>query len=244
MNADSHISDASSSSPTPWTANPSAAAEGSTANDVDTGADPAETSTPVQAVVADSQEISSTGEADVALPGLRPEPAITEASVTEEVVTEAAASEAPAPATPPASTFAATPPSTTAAEVDAAIAERIAIPAGSSGDDVGESTGGEWDLLTSKVTDWWETNDIDEQINNLRQPLRVGAILIGLFLVLKVYSGLLAAIGSIPLAPRLLELVGVCWVARFSATRLVRSGDRREVLEGLRQRWSAFTGTK
>ena len=91
---------------------------------------------------------------------------------------------------------------------------------------------------------WWESNDIGEQVSQLRQPLRIAAYLIGALLVLRVYAGLLAAIDNIPLASGLLELVGVCWVLRFSATRLVRSQDRAEVLQGLRQRWTSFAGKK
>ena len=126
---------------------------------------------------------------------------------------------------------------------DPVIAERITIPANPSSDDSAPE-GGEWDLLTAKVKAWWESNDIGEQVSQLRQPLRIAAYLIGALLVLRVYAGLLAAIDNIPLASGLLELVGVCWVLRFSATRLVRSQDRAEVLQGLRQRWTSFAGKK
>ena len=121
------------------------------------------------------------------------------------------------------------------------IAERITIPGGHSSD---VSSGGEWDLLTSKIKDWFDANDIGDQIQQARQPLRLLAIFIALLLVLKVYSGLLSAIGTIPLAPRLLQLVGLCSAIAFSTTRLVRSEERRQVLEGLRQRWTAFSGSK
>ena len=146
--------------------------------------------------------------------------------------------QAPVAPTPP------TPPTPAAPVADAAIAERITIPGGHSNGDTSPSEGGEWELLTSKIKDWFDTNDIGEQINQARQPLRLLAYAIGLLLVLKVYSGLLGAIGTIPLAPRLLELVGLCTVISFSATRLVRSNDRREVIDGLRQRWAAFSGSK
>ena len=126
---------------------------------------------------------------------------------------------------------------------DPVIAERITIPANPSSDDSAPE-GGEWDLLTAKVKAWWESNDIGEQVSQLRQPLRIAAYLIGALLVLRVYAGLLAAIDNIPLASGLLELVGVCWVLRFSATRLVRSQERAEVLQGLRQRWTSFAGKK
>ena len=163
-----------------------------------------------------------------------------QAEAQDEAVAAVATPTAQAPVapTPP------TPPTPVAPVADAAIAERITIPGGHSNGDTSPSEGGEWELLTSKIKDWFDANDIGEQINQARQPLRLLAYVIGLLLVLKVYSGLLGAIGTIPLAPRLLELVGLCTVISFSATRLVRSNDRREVIDGLRQRWAAFSGSK
>ena len=147
---------------------------------------------------------------------------------------------APTPPAPPTPT----PPTPAAAAADAAIAERITIPGGHSNGDTSTSEGGEWELLTSKIKDWFDANDIGEKFNQARQPLRLLAYFIGLLMVLKVYSGLLGAIGTIPLAPRLLELVGLYSVISFAATRLVRSNDRREVIDSLRQRWSSFSGSK
>ena len=40
----------------------------------------------------------------------------------------------------------------------------------------------------------------------------------------------------------LLELAGLVAMVQFSLTRLVRSNDRREVIEGLKQRWQSFRG--
>ena len=113
-----------------------------------------------------------------------------------------------------------------------------------SGSDDDASTGGEWKLLTAKLMSWWEGNDLGEQLNHLRQPLRIVAILVAVVLLIKVYSGLLSAIDTIPLAPRLFELVGICWMIQFSVTRLVRSDERRDVLQSLRERWNSFTGSK
>ncbi|MGC6483956.1 MAG: CAAD domain-containing protein [Synechococcus sp.] len=155
-------------------------------------------------------------------------------TVTPETVAPETASESSLPSDPVAS-------AETVAPSDAVIAERITIPANPShGDD--SPKGGEWDLLTAKVSAWWERNNVAEQISGLRQPLLIFGYLIGAILILKVYGGLLAAIGSIPLASGLFELVGVCWLVRFSSTRLVRNEDRAEVIQDLRQRWSAFTG--
>ena len=177
------------------------------------------------------------------------EPAAAATSTVQvEATTEAQGETGAAAATPTAQAPVAptppTPPTPAAPVADAAIAERITIPGGHSNGDTSPSEGGEWELLTSKIKDWFDANDIGEQINRARQPLRLLAYVIGLLLVLKVYSGLLGAIGTVPLAPRLLELVGLCTVISFSATRLVRSNARREVIDGLRQRWAAFSGSK
>ena len=56
------------------------------------------------------------------------------------------------------------------------------------------------------------------------------------------YGALLGVIGSFPLAPGLLELVGLIAVIRFGLTKLVRSQERRALIEGLQQRWKAFRG--
>ena len=160
------------------------------------------------------------------------EPAIDPTPVVEPV-TEQLATAAPTPAAIPPN-----PPAPVA--LDPAIAERIEIPASTSQES--ETSGGEWELLTSKLGDWWQNNDFDAQVNNLRQPLRILGILIAVGLVLKVYTGLLGAIGSIPLAPRLLELVGLYWVVHFSTTRLVRSDERSKVIQSVQERWTSFTG--
>ena len=49
-------------------------------------------------------------------------------------------------------------------------------------------------------------------------------------------------IDSFPLAPGLLELVGGIAVVRFGLVKLVRSQERRALIEGLQQRWKAFQG--
>lgn len=195
--------------------------------------------------VAVTEEPAATAEAE--LPSMTEQPSATEqpsiaeqpAAAAQPVTTaQPAAVSQPEPPKPAVET-----PQPPQPPSDPVIAERITIPANPSSDDSAPE-GGEWDLLTSKVKAWWDSNDIGEQVSQLRQPLRIAAYLIGALLVLRVYAGLLAAIDNIPLASGLLELVGVCWVLRFSATRLVRSQDRAEVIQGLRQRWTSFAGKK
>jgi hypothetical protein len=123
-----------------------------------------------------------------------------------------------------------------------AIAERIQVAASSHNDDT-PSSGGEWDLLSSKVRQWWEDNNLVELWQRSRRPLYLIVGLIGLTLLIKIYSGILAAIGSIPLAPRLFELVGLGWVIWFSSTRLIRSEERKVLLANVSGIWAAFTGS-
>lgn len=123
-----------------------------------------------------------------------------------------------------------------------AIAERIQVAASSHNDDT-PSSGGEWDLLSSKVRQWWEDNNLVELWQRSRRPLYLIVGLIGLTLLIRIYSGILAAIGSIPLAPRLFELVGLGWVIWFSATRLIRSEERKALLANVSGIWAAFTGS-
>jgi len=123
-----------------------------------------------------------------------------------------------------------------------AIAERIQVAASSHNDDT-PSSGGEWDLLSSKVRQWWEDNNLVELWQRSRRPLYLIVGLIGLTLLIKIYSGILAAIGSIPLAPRLFELVGLGWVIWFSATRLIRSEERKALLANVSGIWATFTGS-
>ena len=190
-----------------------------------TAPDPVGTETTVEETAVAEAAVAETAAVET-------EPAIDPTPVVEPV-TEQLATAAPTPAAIPPN-----PPAPVA--LDPAIAERIEIPASTSQES--ETSGGEWELLTSKLGDWWQNNDFDAQFNNLRQPLRILGILIAVGLVLKVYTGLLGAIGSIPLAPRLLELVGLYWVVHFSTTRLVRSDERSKVIQSVQERWTSFTG--
>ena len=125
-----------------------------------------------------------------------------------------------------------------------AIAERIQVAAtASSSTDDNASEGGEWDLLSSKVRQWWDDNNLVDLWQRSRRPLFLIVGLIGLILLIRIYSGILAAIGSIPLAPRLFELVGLGWVIWFSTTRLIRSEERKALLANVGGIWAAFRGS-
>ena len=144
----------------------------------------------------------------------------------------------PTPEPTPAPTPEPTPVPTPEATPDPVIASTIAIPAQNSSDE----TGGEWDLLVAKLKDWLNSNDIPALWSKAQLPLRVIGALIVLTLVLRVYSGILSTIDSLPLAPGLLELTGLIWIVNFGLRNLVRNGDRQRVFEGIRTSWSRVTG--
>ena len=102
--------------------------------------------------------------------------------------------------------------------------------------------GGEWALLLSKLESWLAGGQLQAQLQAARTPFTLVAGLIALLVVLQIYGALLAVIDSFPLAPGLLELVGVIAVVRFGLVKLVRSQERRALIEGLQQRWKAFQG--
>ncbi len=107
-----------------------------------------------------------------------------------------------------------------------------------------EEEGGEWELLVEKVKQWISSGQLQQQWETARTPITLLAGLIAVLVVLRIYSSLLGVLESLPLLPGLLELVGVISVVRFSLTRLVKSSDRHEVIDGLKQRWSSFRGNR
>jgi len=110
------------------------------------------------------------------------------------------------------------------------------LPAGEAGD------GGEWDLLRSKVSTWFDGADLQGRWESLGGPLRAGGLLLAAVVLLRLYSALLETLGDLPLVPRLLQLVGLLSVARFALTKLVRSSERERILTSWSQRWNDFRG--
>jgi hypothetical protein len=110
------------------------------------------------------------------------------------------------------------------------------LPAGEAGE------GGEWDLLRSKVSTWFDGADLQARWESLGGPLRGAGLLLAAVVLLRLYSALLETLGDLPLVPRLLQLVGVLSVARFALTKLVRSSERERILTSWSQRWNDFRG--
>ena len=119
---------------------------------------------------------------------------------------------------------------------DPAIAATVTIPADA------DASGGEWDLLKDKLQGLVNTDQLHSQWSQLKGPLRLLAGLIVLVIVLQIYGGILRTIDAVPLASGLFELAGVIWLANFSVRNLVRSGERRKVVEDLARRWQRVVG--
>ena len=102
--------------------------------------------------------------------------------------------------------------------------------------------GGEWELLLGKLRQWLDQNELNKLWDQARKPVTILAALVGLLLVVRVYSAVLGALDSLPLVPGLLELAGVVWAVRYGIPKLLRSSERERLLGGLNQSWKAFRG--
>ncbi len=141
-------------------------------------------------------------------------------------------------------------PAPQAAPPEPSIAATLVIeanPSASSPDNEAEpqsGEGGEWELLLGKLRQWLDQNELNKLWAQARKPVTILAALVGLLLVLRVYSAVLGALDSLPLVPGLLELAGVVWAVRYGIPKLLRSSERERLLGGLNQSWKAFRGNE
>ena len=148
-------------------------------------------------------------------------------STTKESVAKPAAAPKPSPEPAPTSQPRPEP------SPHPAIASTVTIPAGE---------GGEWDLLQEKIQSWIDGNQLSSLWQQLKLPVQIVGGVIVFVLVLQVYGGIIRTIAAVPLAPGLLELAGLIAVANFSARRLVKTSERKQVLQSLRERWTQVVG--
>ena len=134
----------------------------------------------------------------------------------------------------------ATPPA--AGPASPSIAERVSVPARVPADSSSEG-GGEWDLLSNRIKQFFEANNLQDQWQSLRQPLFLLGGLIALILTLRIYGGILDAIATVPLAPRIFQLVGTFYAGWFAATRLVRAEERKRISANVQDIWSSLRGS-
>ena len=144
---------------------------------------------------------------------------------------EEAAAAAPAPTPEPPA------PETPAAE--SPIASTVSVPADPSASD---SEGGEWHLLMEKLNAWLADAKLMELWQQSQRPLKLVGGALALLLVLQLTSAVLGTLDAIPMLPRLLQLTGLIYLTLFASRRLVRSDERRSLIEGIKNSWSSFTG--
>ena len=141
----------------------------------------------------------------------------------------------PAPASPAESAAA---PPTVEATPAPVITSTVTIPAHETSTD----EGGEWDLLVEKIKAWIASNQLGSLRDQAQLPLRLIGGLILFVIVSTVYSGILGTINKVPLAPGLLELTGVIWLLNYARCNLVRSSDRKRVIDALGSTWNKVVG--
>ena len=118
------------------------------------------------------------------------------------------------------------------------IASTVTIPAQEKSTD----GGGEWDLLVKKIKAWIDSKQLGSVWSQAQLPLRLIGGLILFVIMNTVYSGILGTINKVPLAPGLLELTGVIWLLNYARCNLVRSSDRKLVIDSIGSTWNKFVG--
>ena len=158
-----------------------------------------------------------------------------------DLVGEPVSEAEPAPASPlesAATPESATVPPTVETTSDPVITSTVTIPAQETSTD----EGGEWDLLVEKVKAWIDSKQLGSLWDQAQLPLRLIGGLILFVIVSTVYSGILGTINKVPLAPGLLELTGVIWLLNYARCNLVRSSDRKQVIDAVASTWNKVVG--
>lgn len=101
--------------------------------------------------------------------------------------------------------------------------------------------GGEWEILVQKTRDWLNQIKLKTSRKSLIQATLSLAGIFLLVVVFSTYGKILNTISVVPLAPRLLELVGFIWIITFSSTKLLRKKDREKVFSDLKDRLKRLT---
>ena len=131
------------------------------------------------------------------------------------------------------------PPAPEPPAAESPIASTVSVPADPSSSD---SEGGEWHLLMEKLNAWLADAKLMELWQQSQRPLKLVGGALALLLVLQLTGAVLGTLDGIPMLPRLLQLTGLIYLTLFASRRLVRSDERRSLIEGIKSSWSSFTG--
>jgi len=122
------------------------------------------------------------------------------------------------------------------------VARTVTVPPAPASDRAAGSDAGGWEQRLSALRGWFASQAGSMGWRELGTPLLALAALVSAVVALRVYGALIDAIDGIPLLPGLLELVGLIWLLRRGAPRLVRSGERQRLLADLQDRWRSCRG--
>ena len=202
---------------------------------------PSETQAPAE---SSNPDLSAQGDiTDQGVVEAKPIPAAAESATAASAPSQTPVAETPLAAEPVAETPVAPEPvaQPVTAPASPSIAERISVPAQASADS-SEEDGGEWDLLSNRIKQFFEANNLQDQWQSLRQPLFLLGGLIVVILTTRIYGGILDAIATVPLAPRLFQLVGTFYAVWFAATRLIRAEERKKISANVNDLWTSLRG--
>lgn len=222
-------------------------------------ADPAAaTEAEPEAILQEAAAVATMPPEPAAAEPVAPEPVAPEPVAAEQVAAEPSAPEAAVPA--PAEPFVPQPepaPALIEAQAEVAVLEApqapliaaeplpelesstSVVPLAASAEG---SEGGEWNLLLAKLRDWLAGGHLQSLWEQARSPLTLVLLAAALLLVLRIYTALLGLIDSVPLAPGLLELLGLIWAVKEGLPRLVQRSRREQLFAAVKQRWQSFRG--
>ena len=104
------------------------------------------------------------------------------------------------------------------------------------------SEGGEWTLLSKKIKTFIRNNRLLFSWKKISQWIIPSLGIAALILLSLISNNILDLVSHVPLAPRLFQLAGFCWITWFSVTKIARSKNRKEFLKTLENRLQTFLG--
>ena len=120
-----------------------------------------------------------------------------------------------------------------------AISSTVNVPADPGATD-GE--GGEFQLLLAKLNEQLGGMDLGKIWEQSKQPLKLVGLALLLILSLQLLGAVLGTLDHIPMLPRLLQLVGLIWLSLFVSQKLVRSDERKKMIDTVSSTWKDISG--
>ena len=147
--------------------------------------------------------------------------------------------EAKAPEPAPAAPSPEPAPAKAEASKPSAISSTVNVPADP---DASNGEGGEFQLLLAKLNEQLGGIDLGNIWEQSKQPLKLVGLALVVIFSLQLLGAVLGTLDHIPMLPRLLQLVGLIWLSLFASQRLVRSDERKKMIDTVTNTWKDITG--